>query len=141
MLGWYGVGVTIGALPVVDGSPVMYVALSGVQTAGICAGEVGTDASGVGKQYTSSSDWHPLGKSSSSNPLAQSSSVSQQYCVRPAMSDETVALKLAVMVTLGVALGSIVGVYQDVEKLGAAVSTVEMEIHVEKRGLVLNSIS
>jgi hypothetical protein len=137
MLGWYGVGVALGALVVVDGTSVMYVALFGVQTAGMRVGDVGTGSPGVGKQYTSSSDWQPLGNSSTSKPLFQSSSLSQQYCVCWASSDASVSLKLAVVVRLGVALRSSVGVYQDVVKLGAAVSAGAAEIHVEKRGLVL----
>jgi hypothetical protein len=138
MLGWYGVGVAFAPPLVVDGGSEMYVALSGVQRAGMRAGEVGTGAPGVGKQYTSISDWQPPENSSTSKPLFQSSSLSQQYCVCWASSDARVSLKLAVMVRLGVALGSSVGVYQDVVKLGAAVSAGEAEIHVEKRGLVLD---
>ncbi len=137
MLGWYGMGVACGVLVADVGKSVVYVALFGVQTVWMCDGEVGTAAPGVGRQYTSSSDWQPLGKSSTSKPLLQSSSLSQQYCVCCAICDESVALKLAVMVTLGVALGSIVGVYQDVVKLGAAESARAAETHVETRGLVL----
>ncbi len=46
-------------------------------------------------------------------------------------------VKLNVIVTLGVALGSIVGVHQDVVKLGAAESAGAAETYVETRGLVL----
>ena len=135
-MGWYGTGVACGVL-VADGTSVVYVALFGVQTVWMCDGEVGTAAPGVGKQYTSNSDWQPAGKSSTSMPLLQSSSLSQQYCVCCAICDESVALKLIVIVTLGVAVGFIVGVYQDVVKLGAAESAVVAETHAETRGLVL----
>jgi hypothetical protein len=68
----------------------------------------------------------------------KSSSVSQQYYVYWATSDESVSLKLDVMVILGVAPGSNVGVYQDVVKLGTEVTAVA-ETHEAKREEALHA--
>ncbi len=76
-MGWYSTGVACGML-VADGTLVAYVALFGVHMVWVCDGEVGTAVRGVGKQYTSNSYWQPAGKSSTSKPLLQSSSLSQQ---------------------------------------------------------------